>query len=347
MTHHPPSTRWLVASVLGVLLVATLGAPRALAQSEPEGRVTGTVTLATAGADLDEGAEVELIILEGGNIAGTTSAAVVDGQYEVAVDADPRFTYVPRLEYGGVQYFANPVILSPEAPTATGDFTIYATTSEAPDLRINLTAVTVIALDRGAGQIGLLREDLVQNPIDRAFVGDGRGITLRLPAPEGVVDADGENIDGRFALEEGVLTTTTPLRASSETSVITRYLIQYDPAEDAYTLRITAPLPTTRILLRIPDDYVRDLGLPDGASEGAQDEITLSDGAVVALRTVVMDNVDVGDSLIVRLDGFAPAINENVLTGAPSAIAAIVVALLLIGGVFLLARTRRVPGLAR
>jgi hypothetical protein len=325
VTHSARRTRWLAASVLGVLLVAALGAPRALAQGEPGGRITGTVTLATADAELEAGTQVELIVLDGGNITGTATGTVVDGRYEIPVEADPRLTYVPRLEYGGVQYFANPVILSPEAPTATGDFTVYASTSEVPDLQVNLTAVTVVALDRGASQIGLLREDLVQNPTDRAFVGDSRGITLRLPAPEGTLDADGENVDGLFALEGGVLTTTTPLRAASETSVVTRYLIEYDPAEDAYTLRITAPLPTTQILLRVPEDYVRDLRLPDGASEGERDEITLSDGEVVPLRTVVMDNVKVGDSLVVVLDGFAPTVNKNLLT----------------------AHTRRIPGLAR
>ena len=45
MTHSARRTRWLAASVLGVLLVAALGAPRALAQGEPGGRITGTVTL--------------------------------------------------------------------------------------------------------------------------------------------------------------------------------------------------------------------------------------------------------------------------------------------------------------
>jgi len=347
MTQHARRTRWLATSLLAMLLVAAFGAPPAHAQSEPDGRVSGTVTLATAGAELDAGTEVELIVLDGGNITGTATGAVVGGRYEIAIEADPRLTYVPRLEYGGVQYFANPVILSPEAPTATGDFTVYASTSEQPDLQINLTAVTVVALDRGAGQIGLLREDLVQNPIDRAFVGDSRGITLRIPAPEGTLDADGENVDGLFALEGGVLTTTTPLRAAAETSVVTRYLIEYDPAEDAYTLRITAPLPTSQILLRVPEEYVRDLRLPDGASEGEPDEITLAGGEVVPLRTVVRDNVDVGDSLVVRLDGFAPTVNENVLTATPSAIAAVVVALAVIGAAYLAVRTRRIPGLAR
>lgn len=346
MTRHGWRTRWLAVVVVAAVLVA-LGAPSALAQSKPEGLVSGTVTLATAGADLEGGTAVELIILEDGDITGTASGPVVEGRYEIPVDADPKFTYVPRLAYGGVQYFANPVILSPEAPTATGDFTVYASTTELPDLQINLTAVTVVALDRGEGQIGLLREDLVQNPIDRAFVGDGRGITLRLPVPEGTLDADGENVDGVFALEGGVLTTTTPLRAASETSIVTRYLIEYDPAEDAYTLRITAPLPTTRVLLRVPEEYVRDLRLPDGASEGPEDKITLAGGEVVPLRTVVLENVKVGDSLVVRLDGFAPSVNSNLLTATPSAIAAVAVALAVIGCGYVLAHTRRLPGFGR
>ena len=58
-------------------------------------------------------------------------------------------------------------------------------------------------------RIGLLREYMVANPSDRVFVGDaGSGVTLRIPAPTGTLEATGDSAEGPFDFVLGVVTTT-------------------------------------------------------------------------------------------------------------------------------------------
>src|SRR5690606_25974425 len=104
--------------------------------------------------------------------------------------------------------------------------------------------------------------------------------TLRLPAPEGTEDAAGENADGRFGFEGGVVTTTTPLRPG-ETAVITRYLASYDPVGDRYTLRVTAPMSTERVVVRVPESYVRDLRVEGTATLAEPQDLEIAGGEPV------------------------------------------------------------------
>lgn len=295
----------------------------------------------TAGASLDAGTEVELIVLVNADVAEAITVPVVDGTFEVTVPADSNRTYIPSLTYQGVQYFVDPVVLTGPGAEATRAFEVYATTSEQPEIGIDLTIVTVVAIDRAEGQLGLVREDLIANGANRTYVGGEDGVTLRIPVPDGTIDAAGENPDGSTSLENGVLTSTTPIRAMTETSVISRILVEYDSAADAYVLRVTAPLPTQRIVVRVPEGYTRAL-LPDGAALAGDDETFEVEGSEpVTLRTVVLDNVAPGEGLLVRLDGFAPETNENVLTSTPGAAIAATVAMLAVVGASAAAIARR------
>jgi len=344
-------TTAVVTALLGVALMATAAQAQTpdaddidADASEVQGTISGTVILATAGATLGDELRVELVVLAEGSVVGTTPATVTGDRFEVEVPADLGFTFVPLARYQGVQYFADAVILSAEEPNAEREFTVYEATSDQPPLEIVDTIVTVVAIDRGTGELGVIREDIVRNATDRVYTGDGRGITLRLPAPAGTTEAAGENADGTFTLEEGVLVTTTPIRALSETSIITRYLINYDIASDEYELRITAPMDTGRILLRVPQDYTRALRLPSDAVAGPPDVVTTGAGTEVTLRTVILEDAAPGDSLVVLLDGFAPQLNENALTSHPGALIALFATLLVVGAGTGFALSRRPAG---
>lgn len=319
------------------LALGVLDASGVRAQTASAGAITGAVTMATEGEALDPSLlEVEVIILAEGGVTGTKPATVDGEAYEVQVDADAALTYIPRATYDGVSYFGGAVRLDEDTSTEARDFTVYATTSETPPLEVKETVVTVIAIDRGTGELGFIREDLVHNPTDRVFTGsggeDGAGITLRLPAPEGTVEALGENADGQFALEGGVMTTTTPIRPG-DNAIITRYLTEYDIAEDEYALRITAPVDTGRVVLRVPESYVRDLApQPPAQQREAQPIQVTEDSEPVLMLIAEASDLGPGDGLLVTLDGFAPQVNRNVLTDSPQAIAGALAALLLIGG---------------
>ncbi|MCK9487189.1 MAG: hypothetical protein M0R73_10915 [Dehalococcoidia bacterium] len=336
MRHHA------FAFLLAMGFALALPAPASHAQTGSTGTISGVVNMATSGERLDASLlAVEVIILADGGVTGTKAATVQGDTYEVQVDADADLTYVPRATYDGVPYFSGAVTLGDDK-TAARDFTVYATTQDPPDLRVADTLVTVVALDRGQSQLGFIRDDLVVNPSDRVFIGSGQErITLRYPAPEDTLEVAGENADGRFELEGGVVTTTTPLRPG-ETPVVTRYLVSYDRSEDSYTLRLTAPVATARAVLRVPEGYARALTLEGDAVRGEPQVVEVSEGESVTFRVIEATDLGPGDGLVVTLDGFAPEVNSNVLTDSPQAIIAIALALVVLGGAaaYALARPR-------
>ncbi|MEX2375129.1 MAG: hypothetical protein WD942_06015 [Dehalococcoidia bacterium] len=345
--------RWSRVAILTFALAMTVlqvgAATVAQAQEPPaapaEGAIIGQVILGTDTATLDPGTSVELIELLGTSVTTRRAPVAPDGTYAFAVPVNPEVRYVPRVEYQGVQYFGAPIILTLDAPSASVDpIVVYESTDSAPELTIRETVMTAIALDRREGQIGFIREDLVVNPDDRAYVGGADRITLRIPAPEATLDAAGENADGQFALQDGILTTTTPIRALHETALITRFLIDYDTIQDRYGIRVTVPVATDRIILRIPHDYVRHLRPEGGARLGPDEMLTVASGDPVPLYTVVLEDARPGDSLVATLDGLAVQVNRNPIAETPgSVIASLVafVALLAVGSTAILYSRRR------
>ncbi len=337
-----------LAHVVPVVLVMTvalaLGSTVARAQTETVGHITGEVTLGTAGTTVGDGdLVVDLIILVGSDVGGTMDAMVDGASFSAEVPLDDTLRYIPRATYQGVPYFGAPVVVTAEAPEATAELpTIYATTSEAPNLGIGETVVTAIALDREAGQLGIVREDAVRNSSDRVYVGGENRVTLRLPTPDATLDAAGENADGTFNLEDGVLTTTVPIRALEETRIVTRYLVTYDIAEDEYVLRVTTPFPADRLVVRVPEAYVRDLDVIGEGVEGERETLELADADPIPLRTVYLENAKPGGSLVVRLDGLALQRNSNPLAETPGNVIAGLVAVTVVGaaGAFAIARGR-------
>ena len=319
----------LVASLVGALaFLATAGVG---AQNPSQGVITGEVAMGTAGAELDAGLVVQFIVLGESGVTGTLDVPAPGGQFSVEVPLDPSVQYVQRAIYEGVQYFGESVRLTPEAPRATvAPLVVYAATEETPELSLAQTIVTVVALDLGRGELGLVREDLVVNPSDRVYVGRASNVTLRLPAPDGTVEAAGENPDGRFTLQDGIVTTTVPIRAMGETGIVTRYLVEYEPAGDRYVLRVTVPIPTDRIVVRVPESFARSLEPQSPATAGEGELLAIGDAEPVPLRTVVLEGAGPGESLIVVLDGLSPRLNENPLTEAPGSIIAGAVALVVI-----------------
>lgn len=335
------SRRRLLRALLAVACLGMVAVPGGASGQVPDGLIAGAITMGSAGATLDESAlSVRIIILENEAVSGTVDAEVVDGRYEARVPAILSRTYVPVISYRGIQYFVPPAILDRAAPEFIQDVTVYETTTERPDLTIESTVVTVIAIDRDLGQMGLLREDLVRNPSDRVYVGGEGGVTLRLPAPEGTLEGSGDNPEGTFTLEAGGISAALPIRPLSTTSVITRYLVEYDIQEDAYLLRVTSPLQTDRVAVRVPEGFLRGLE-PEGDARHADDERVGEGEAATTLRVVEQTGVGPGQGLIVRLDGFAPERNVNALTETSGAAIGAATALLLLAGAVVLALTRR------
>ena len=330
--------------LLAAILVGLAATPTLVAQAQtaPDmGRITGEVVLGTAGATLGDDLAVDFIVLAGSEVGGTLPATLDGATFSLDIPVGDGRRYLARIVYQGVSYLGAPVEVTAATREAVAAVPpVFETTAETPNLTISETVLTAVALDRDTGEIGLIREDLVQNPTDRVFTGGENAVTLRLPTPERTTDAMGENPDGRFALEDGILTTTTPIRALGSTSIVTRYLVTYDVSGDEYVLRVTTPVAADRIVVRIPADYMRDAEVLSAGAEGAGEVFEIEGREGVPLRTFVLENAGPGDSLVVRFEGLAIQRNHNPIAETPGSMIAGAVALLVIGaaGVFAVRR---------
>ena len=274
-----PPVRLLVACALAAL---ALGVAAASAQ-QPGGRITGVVLLGGSGP-LAEPLTVQLIVLGEGGVQSAQEATTEGGRFAFDVEADADLSYVVRGLYDGVQYLTPPVLLSPELPTAEVELVVYATTTEPPALSVDRTTVTVLRLDRANAQIVFLREDEVRNPGDRVFVGDEDGVTLRIPLPDGtlVAEAGGE---GDSRVEGGTLAVGTVLRPGV-TTVVSRYVVGYDRARDAYALRVTAPLPTDQMEVSVPTRFADEIRPLAGSAVVGERDASLHRTAPTSLRRI-------------------------------------------------------------
>ncbi|TAK78103.1 MAG: hypothetical protein EPO16_04240 [Dehalococcoidia bacterium] len=328
-----------VAALLALASVLMIGPPHAVAQeSTADAVVRGRVTMGSSGARLEGAVEVELIILEGSEASGSVKTPVTNGAYEVRIPAAVSRTYVPRVNYLNVNYFADPIRFTGPEREFTRDITVYATTDRPNALRLIQTIVTVIGIDPKQGHIGLLREDVLGLAGDRVYIGGTGGVTLRLPAPTGTEEASEE--DGNGTLANGVLSVTTPIRPGSAASIITStYLVKYDPAIDRYRLRVTVPVPAESVVARVPRDYVRAVRPVVPATKG--DEQVLEDEDHTVLTVVQRARVDAGQSLLVDIDGVAGELQHHPLTEQPGASIAAATVLAIVGAAGALIWRRR------
>ena len=325
----------LVRGWIALTLLAPLLGHAAEAAQAPDGTILGVIVSGTAGVGPLDGVSVQLIVLRGEEAASAMETATDGGRFSFAVPADPETTYIVRAIADGVGYFAPPVLLSSALPSAEVEIVVYETTTEPPPLRIVSTVVTVRSLDRALSVLSLVREDVILNPADRTYVGNERGVTLRLPVPDGLVSAEGLSGDGSFTVEGGTLVTTAPLRPG-DTLLVTRYVVGYDRARDAYRLRITAPLPTGGIAIRVPERFVADL-LPVGDTTRG-DALEVEGERVLVVELTADDGLRPGLSAVADLQGLSGRRPANPLTERRGAVIAAVLALIVLAGSVALAR---------
>lgn len=298
------------------------------------GRISGAIRSGTEGVSVADGVQVQLIVVDGSSIGAPVVATAASGKYAADVPIAAGRVIVPHVVYLGVEYFGDPVTFDATTRTATRDFVLYEVAHDAPQLAIASSTVTVVAIDREQGQIGLLREDMVANPGDRVFVGDARGVTLRIPTPTGTVEATGDNVDGTFAFDDrGVVTTTVPIRPGKLTSIVTRYVVSYDTRADQYALRVTTPLPAEQLTVRVPEGYAGQLRPETGARRVADMPTTGQSGNSVLQVVQSTGSISPGGGIVVNLVGLSKAVvHTNPLTERRGALLAIVLALAIVGG---------------
>ena len=327
----------IVAACALAACLALLGFARGVEAQAATGTIRGAITSGTQGVTIPDSIAVRMIVLDDSRVSGAIPATVSGGRYSASLPMPPSRVYIPHVTYEGVDYFGELVTLTESAREVTRDFRVYGTTRTAPDLAIVSSTVTVVAIDRTQGKLGLLREDMIANPSDRVFIGDESGITLRIPAPTGTTEATGDESDGEFKLERGVLTATTPIRPGRLTPVLTRYVVAFDREVDQYALRVTASLPAERLTVRVPVGAVASL-TPETGAHRVEDERTTPEpgqpGEGQVLQIVQSNgSVQPGGGIVVHLVGLSQdVVQTNPLTEPRGAAIAGVLALLIVGG---------------
>ncbi len=335
MTRPPaaPAARLALVALLAVSVAGT-AAHGARAQ-ELRGTISGEVRMGSAGVALPDEMAVELIALDADGGLTTQRTVARGGRFEFRAVADGSITYLIWVDHDGVRYFAEqPALISAELPSVERSVTVYEATAQAPPLLVESTTLTLIVLDRARSQLTLEREDVVVNPTDRTYTGGQDGITLRLPAPESVIEASGVGLEGDFTFEGGRLAVSTPLRPG-RTVVVTHYLVGYDPVEDSYQLRATASLESGVIALRIPASFVGGVEMLGETRRGADIEIE-GERVLVAERS---GGLRPGESAVVQLRGLSGRNEPNPLTERSGALAGAALALAVVVVGFVAART--------
>ena len=334
---------WILAASVALGCATLIAGPRLVdaqtptptptppATSAQSTTVAGRVTSGTAGETAPDGLTVRLIALEGSQVTTAAQGTTKNGAYELSVPTTPGRTYVPHLTYQTVDYFGEPVAAAATPAKVQRDFVVYATTHDTPALAITSTSVTLVAIDRQAHQLGFVREDAIANPTDRVYLGDASGVTLHLPAPDGTLQAGGEGAADTFRFERGVVSVSLPIRPGAITTVVTRYLVGYDPGADTYRLRVTAPLPADQTKIRVPAGYAR-IRAAGGTSNAPDEQATgCATGEVLKVAQSTAGTKP-GGAVLVDLVGLSGQLQSNPLTERSGAIAGAVAAFLILGG---------------
>ena len=311
--------------------LAAVGLPeQVVAQTAPaQGTITGSIRMRTPGATF-EGAAVRLIVLRDGEDPEAVELPVPAAtEFEFRALADPTVTYLIAVEYDGIQYLSNALLLSPDLPTVTADIEVYATTDAAPALTIEATTVTLLAIDREQFELTLIREDRVRHDEPVVYTGGADGVTLLLPVPDGTLDAGGFD-DGAasYSFDGGTVAVAAPLQPGV-TSVVTRYTVRYERDEDEYRLRITVPLRSDHIEIRVPERFVREVRPQSEDAARAPNADFQGEPLIVVERTTPAEP---GQGLVVDLRGMSGERASNPLTSRSGAAVGAVLALIVVAG---------------
>lgn len=327
-------------SLTFVLAVIALGTvclnPISVASQTVEGEIYGRLLQGTVGGPTIDAVTLQLITLDNNGVIETTETVSEGASFRFKVAPRAENTHFIRATYKDVPYMSPPVLLSSELPTAELEITVFETTAVQPKLRIDSTIATVLVLDRTNAQLTIERVDEVINPSDRVYVGNRDGVTLRLPLPNNVVETTGVGPEGEFAQAGATITVSMPLRPGIA-SVVTRYVVGYDRANDTYTLRVTTPFDAQRMEIEVPirfSDHLQPLAQSIRANKR---EVSGERVQVIERESAARP----GDSVSVRLEGLSGLNAKNPLTSTTGAFVAVLVAIAVVsGGSLLLVRTR-------
>lgn len=338
----PRRTAVALAGGLALLLMFLAGLDRPAGAQAP-GVISG-VLRPGPGSDVSvSGIPVQLIEVRDTPVTvQETRTAAGRFRFEVPVASNPPVTYLIRALVDDVTYLApDPVQLTPQRTSVQVQITVFGGTSERPALKASMSAMTIVAVDRIAGQITLQREDVIVNPTSRTWRGDSEGVSLLLPLPEGLISAEGQAwyeglpTAGEFTPRQDGLAASVAMRPG-ETLLMTRFTVEANVTSPSLDVRLAAALPTDQMQIMAPERFVRRVTpLADGVRG---DPLTIDGEKMTVVER--LSPAQPGDALAARMFGLAAPIAPHPLSNVRNGIAGAVAATLILAGAGVVAARR-------
>jgi hypothetical protein len=273
--------KWILA--LSLIFAFCLAPIRTLAQGQ--GVIEGQVVNGTANGGSVEGLTVTLHIFSGMEEQPSQTATTdAEGRFHfegLSTEAD--YGYVLLLNYGGVDYGSDLLILSEGETTLSTPIQVYEPTDSDEAIRIERAHIFV---DFQEGELLVGEMYLFSNSSDRTYIGaeevaEGQRGTLRLHLPtgaKGLTFEDGELGQRFFETEEGFVDTWPLQPSQASRQLMFRYSLPYDPSGYALARDISYPLKAINVLVAdVGVDIISDqLTLEGSRGMGEQSYLNLS-----------------------------------------------------------------------
>jgi mono/diheme cytochrome c family protein len=297
-----------------------------------EGIVQGRVINGTAGSAPPESETIQLraFDMNANFIATITTTVSADGSYRFeGIDPGAQIQYEPLVVYQEIPYFGDleaAITLSAEAPEANVDVTVYETTADASDIRIERLHV-VFDLELGQAQVAELY--ILSNDGDRTYVGTLEQGTLPLTIPPNALNFQPGGDPSRYlSLADGIADTVPipPGQGTAESVLV--YTLAYDGE-----LELSRALPYGASVVNVfapADSGVEITGDQIEPAGPFQAQGTLLD-------TYMAENLSAGENLTLRLAGEFEGVSEATVpspheTSGPSEAQSVIIGSVVLAG---------------
>lgn len=220
------------------------------------GVLRGTVVMGTAGAALPPGLEVTLDVYAHFTLAETFTATVnAEGAFEfTGLSVEPTFSYLPSVLVGEIRYSSSIVSLTSAESEGQTTITIYETTSEPAEIRINRTDWII---DDQPGALLVVQLYFFGSGGDRTYTGSPvegldvpATVAIHIPAEAQEVTFENSNAGERFQQVGDLYYDTSPLLPGEGVKqIVVRYFLPYEGTSATYAQRFLFPVDQTNLLL--------------------------------------------------------------------------------------------------
>jgi mono/diheme cytochrome c family protein len=262
------------------------------------GIIEGQIINGTSGAAPPTGGTIQLraFDMNANFIDAITTTVAVDGSFRFQdIDTTIPIQYEPLIVYQEIPYFGDlesALTLSPDEPEADVGVTVYETTQDPADIRIERLHMV---LDLAPAQVQIAELYILSNLGDRTFVGTLEQGTLPLTVPPDALSFQPGGDPNRYLTLADGIADTIPIRPGPSTG---ESVLVYELAYDG-ELELDRPLPypTSMVNVFVPADSGIEIS-------GDQIEATGPFQAQnTTLNTYVASDLSAGTDLTFRISG--------------------------------------------